>query len=45
MVQYVFSKADPLFFPTIIRSVWCALFRNDDVIIILKLNAAYVYIS
>ena len=34
MVQYVFSKADPLFFPTIIHSVWCALIRNNHVIVL-----------
>ena len=44
MVQYVFSKGDPLFFPIIIRSVWCALIRNNDVIV-LKLNAAYISIG
>ena len=34
MVQCVFSKGDPLFFPTIIRSVWCTLIRNNDVIVL-----------
>ena len=41
MVQYVFSEADSLFFPTIVYSVWCALIRNDHVIV-LTLNAAYI---
>ena len=41
MVQYVFSKADPLFFPTIILTVQCALIRNNHVII-LKWNVAYI---
>ena len=41
MVQYVFSEADPLFFPTIIQFVRCALIRNNHVIV-LKLNAAYI---